>query len=183
MFHIKEVAPTEDKSAFWDKDLKVARELNKKGKKPPPLNLGVLARGLKSALRRKQSAGDEPVEEVKLVPPPASPAKFEQVSLNTAFAFKPHSRKRLSYDKDSPIWGDDLSKVEEEKGDSIRYVGLEDMVRALSIYDLIFAYILFPEHMFSISNFIPPISLFEYIRPDYLGSTKKMTTNWLIQVL
>lgn len=140
MFHIKEVAPTEDKSAFWDKDLKAARELNKNGKKPSPLKLGVLARGLKAALRRKQSAGAEPVEEVKLKPPPASPARFEQVSLNTAFAFKPKSHKRYSYDKDSPFWGDDLSKVEEEKSgeksDSIRYVGLEDMVRALSIYVL-----------------------------------------------
>ena len=89
MFHIKEVTPTEDKSAFWDKDIKAARELNKKGAKPPPLNFGVLVRGLKSALRRKEKAGAEThkVEEVKLVPP-VPPPRFEETSLNTAFAFQ-----------------------------------------------------------------------------------------------
>ena len=143
MFHIKEVAPTEDKSAFWDKDLKAARELNKKGAKPPPLNFDVLLRGLKSALRRKEKDGSEtnPIDEVKLLPP-APPPRFEETSLNTAFAFKPRSHKRFPHDKDSPFWGNDLDKVEEEKSSSIRYVGLEDMVCAISldVLNLIFCW-------------------------------------------
>ena len=133
MFHIKEVAPAEEKGAFWDRDIRVARELNKKGKsgeKPPPLNFSVLLRGLKSAIARKQGADAEPVKDVQLMkPPPPTPPRYEQASLNTAFAFKP-PHKRTSYKNESPVWGEDLPNVEKES-DSIRYVGLEDMAALL----------------------------------------------------
>jgi len=114
MFEIKEVAPTKQKSAFWAKDIKEAREFNKGNK---PVNVNVLRKGLAAALRKKS---DKPVENVKIQPPKREPS--ERATLGTAFAFHPTSH---------PGWSSALLSEEEKDDENVRYVGLEDMAALL----------------------------------------------------
>lgn len=128
MFEIKEVAPTQAKSAFWAKDIKAARELNQK-KDCPPVNVSVIRQGLKSALNRQPS--EKPVSKVKIQPSPRrKPAATRPYNLNSAFAFE----KRKDAARPS-IWGasaaEEEDKDEEEVDDNVRYVGLEDMAKLL----------------------------------------------------
>lgn len=121
MFEIKEVAPTKQKNAFWANDIKEARELNK-GEKPQPVNVNVLRKGIKAALRKK-SDSDKPVKAVKIRAPKRQPS--EKASVGTAFAFHPTATSH-------PVaagWNSALS--EEEIDDNVRYVGLEDMAALL----------------------------------------------------
>lgn len=120
MFEIKEVAPTKQKTAFWAKDLREARELNTKGNKP--INVKVLLEGLKAALRKKT---DKPVDTVKIQAPKREPS--ERTTLGTAFAFRPTSHPAGG-------WSATLSEEEPEiveNDDNVRFVGLEDMARLL----------------------------------------------------
>lgn len=107
--------------AFWSKDIKEARELNK-GDKPPPVNLTKLKQGIMAALGR---TSDKPVKSVKIAPPQREPS--QRASLGAAFAFQPTSH---------PISGWSAQALgEEEKeevvDDNVRYVGLEDMAKLL----------------------------------------------------
>jgi len=127
MFKIKEVAPTEQKGAFWERDLKAARELKKE-----PINLGVILDGIKSAL--SIGKGDEeqsaPQTTIKIKPHSLrrrSLSYSTQSPLDAAFAYHPHRRG-------AQIWGPEgLAKVEEEKDENVRYVGLEDMATLLGV--------------------------------------------------
>lgn len=55
MFTIKEVAPSEKKSAFWSRDIKTARAIRKNGVKDPEVDLDTLKAGLQDALERKKA--------------------------------------------------------------------------------------------------------------------------------
>lgn len=51
MFRIKEVAPTRSKSAFWSRDIKVARAIQKGSK---DVNLDVIKAGLQDAIKKER---------------------------------------------------------------------------------------------------------------------------------
>ena len=136
MFEIKEVAPTQSKNAFWAKDIKVARELNKK--KSPPVDASVIRRGLKSALNREPS--DRPVSKVELQPSPrrksATAAPRPYNNLNAAFSLE--QRKKTTSSFFNPLfWGIGADKEGgmdgegTDDGDNVQYVGLEDMANLL----------------------------------------------------
>lgn len=60
MFKIKEVAPTKAKSAFWSRDIKIARNVNKGGgSKSKKVDTEVIREGLKEALKREQQMKNE----------------------------------------------------------------------------------------------------------------------------
>ena len=132
MFEIKEVAPTESKGAFWERDIKLARELNRKGKtsgdNPPPVDFRTLARGLKSALSRKHvhdpNDDSAPIDAVKIQPPRVR-THHREASLDSAFAFQSkQSIGRLS------VWEEEQGETA-RKGDNVQYVGLDDMPHIL----------------------------------------------------
>lgn len=128
MFEIKEVAPTKEKSAFWAKDIKEARELNTKGG-DRNINVGVLRKGIKAALRKKS---DKPVETVKIVPP--RQASYRTESVGTAFAFRPTTHPAGGAAAASYTVLSEEPKEHENKhvtDDNVRYVGLEDMASLL----------------------------------------------------
>jgi hypothetical protein len=52
MFRIKEVAPTRSKSAFWSRDIKVARAIQKGSKE---VNLEVIKAGLQDAIQKERN--------------------------------------------------------------------------------------------------------------------------------
>jgi hypothetical protein len=53
MFAVKEVAPSQSKSAFWENDIKVARAIKKGNKK---IDLNVIRAGLEDALSKQERA-------------------------------------------------------------------------------------------------------------------------------
>lgn len=127
MFQVKEVAPTEKKNAFWAKDLKVARELNKK-EKPRPVNFGILRRGVKSAIKDKEK---KEVDKVQIKPPPrhrktpSTGLGGVGVNLGNALAIRGHRRNKTN----ESVWG--AVAEEEDVDENVRYVGLEDMAKLL----------------------------------------------------
>jgi len=131
MFEIKEVAPTQAKSAFWAKDIKVARELNKEKR---PVDMSVIRQGLKSAFNRSQS--EKPVNDVRPKRDKGSPpwVAARNNNLNSVFAFEKRKRNKSRFN----FFG---ASVEEEPEDeaadeNVRYVGLEDMAKLLGFdYD------------------------------------------------
>jgi hypothetical protein len=52
------VAPSEKKSAFWARDIKVARAIQKRGSKKPKVDLETFKVGLQDALERKRDEGN-----------------------------------------------------------------------------------------------------------------------------
>ncbi|CAB9497030.1 Domain of unknown function (DUF389) [Seminavis robusta] len=162
MFHFKEVAPTESKGAFWAKDIKVAREWNTKrsasGKPPPLVDMSVVTNGVKSALhkRRKERSNEakekeslRPIKTVKIKPPKRIPStsRYDRPNLNSAFAFKPTSKRALytpldrhQYAQGDPALG--IVQEEKESKDDLRddeseafYVDLSDMAVLLGLDD------------------------------------------------
>lgn len=133
MFEIKEVAPTQKKNAFWAKDIKIARELNKgKREKPPPVDVSVLKRGVQTALNRKRADSDPPVDTIRFQPPPPRQKPIggdRSVSLDAALSLDPEHRRpfRRSMFTGS-MWAPTVPEVED---DNVRYVGLEDMAKLL----------------------------------------------------
>lgn len=122
MFEIKEVAPTKSKGAFWDRDIKVARELNresKAGDKPPPVNPGTLAAGLKKALSKQQSNRSTPIDAIRLHP--HAVPRHQPETLNSAFAFK---SQRSIGKQNSIVWESDQDAAD-GYGDNVQYLGME----------------------------------------------------------
>jgi len=139
MFEIKEVAPTQSKSAFWAKDIKVARELNQK-KDLPPVDVSVIRRGLKSALNRTPS--EKPVNKIKLQPykrgdkAAVDSGASRNISLASAFALE--RRRNKNQTRSLFGWGaatEDEAAGDEETDENVRYIGLEDMARLLGFDD------------------------------------------------
>lgn len=130
MFEIKEVAPTQQKNAFWAKDIKVARELNK-DKNPDPVNVSVLRKGIKTALSRKREKSEKPIEEVKFeAPPPPMRLPFAKQSLGATLALQPRHQQPIGQSgRLGSFWASVGNHGEEE--DNVRYVGLEDMASLL----------------------------------------------------
>ena len=133
MFEIKEVAPTESKGAFWQTDLKVARELNTaESAKPAPVNIKIIREGVESALNQKE---DGKVGSVRIQTPKEKNSFFDKTTLNAAFALSARRRKL-----GGKAWAQDLvldemydkPKKEEEK---VRYVGLDYMANLLGFAD------------------------------------------------
>jgi Domain of unknown function (DUF389) len=54
MFALKEVAPTKSISAFWCRDIKIARAVRKGGKKP--VDMAVVKEGIKKVLKTRRKA-------------------------------------------------------------------------------------------------------------------------------
>eukprot|EP00980_Cylindrotheca_fusiformis_P009844 scaffold2177_cov115-Cylindrotheca_fusiformis.AAC.9 len=68
MFAIKEVAPSESKSAFWSRDIKVARATQKRhGRKKSQVDLDAIKEGLQEALARKRDANGNVVVKDKFM--------------------------------------------------------------------------------------------------------------------
>ena len=130
MFEFKEVRATDSKGAFWDRDIKLARQLNKKvkrGEKPPPVDFSVIHAGLKTALAKGKSKDDKKIDEVKIRPPPQGRPRYEQASLNSAFSMR--KRRTPVYERNG-LWGNNLARVDEDN-ENVEYVGLEDMAGLL----------------------------------------------------
>ena len=161
MFEIKEVAPAKEKSAFWARDLKVARELNKSGSMSelPPVNVNKISEGIRTALGRrknkdKDAADSKPVGTVKVLPP-VPPRRASQLRLpmtpygpfrplgetwQLGYASTPR-RRRGGPAKQTEDASNEIVSLFEElpfhdapdhgRDDDIQYVGLEDMAALL----------------------------------------------------
>lgn len=128
----QEVAPTKEKSAFWSKDIKVARELNK-GEKPPPVNVSILRQGVKDALNQ---GSDVPIDSIRFKVSPRRGRMQRNGSLETLLALESHERKANEAGLLGPLW--DYSthgRAPATEDDNVRYVGLEDMGRLLGFAD------------------------------------------------
>jgi len=126
MFEVKEVSPTKQKNAFWSKDIKEARKLNKE-KKPSGINISVLRRGLKAALRKKTK---EPVKTVKIRPAPKRDPS-EIGSLGDAFAFAPPPPSDAVWKSVRTLINE--SQDQDEQVEDAKYVGLKDMAFLLGL--------------------------------------------------
>ena len=131
MFHIKEVSPTENKGAFWARDIRLARELNAKGKtgdQQPPVDTSAIRNGLVSALSKKKLMEDGPTKPIKIKPPRRQPVRtYSQSDINAAFAFKPKKRKPSTFPGESLWWRDLVATAPATEEEDAEYVGLEDM--------------------------------------------------------
>jgi len=124
MFEIKEVAPTEQKSAFWKRDIKLARELNK-DEQPAPVNITVLREGLKSAINKNS---DKKIDKIKIKSPMPKKAKFfDRMTINAALSLQARERRT------NPLGGgwtsalSDEFKPDDNDAENTRFVGVEDM--------------------------------------------------------
>ena len=156
MFEIKEVAPTEQKSAFWARDLKMARELNRTNslnKKPPPVNVNMIKDGIRTALGRRNNNGNTEnikIGTVKVLPPvPSKGARQRPLSASPYGPNQPWqvghtntARQRRGGPTKKPEDGSNkiVSLFEElpfhdapdhGRDDDVQYVGLEDMAALL----------------------------------------------------
>jgi uncharacterized hydrophobic protein (TIGR00271 family) len=125
MFHIKEVAPTTEKNAFWDRDIKYARELNKE-ETPPPVNITKIREALKNILKKSPDEPPTPEpkmrKEVRRASMPAMPDRIHSpATVGNVFAMHPRQHSFNNPRLFSAIVED------AEDDDDIRYVGLEDM--------------------------------------------------------
>ena len=118
MFAIKEVEPskhdTQSTSAFWSRDIKVARAIQKGNKS---VDMDVIKEGIQKELQVRRKEG-KPV-----VPPTTKPGLVSTRSLSDGIPPRKISARSRSLD-------DVLLEVKDEKG-SDRYVGLEDMANFL----------------------------------------------------
>lgn len=145
MFEIKEVTPQKKKSAFWAKDIKVARELNKGNEKPPPVDISLIKQGIQSALDKEQQNA-EPGERIVFGPHlmygPRAPQHLQRTSSKNldSDAFPPMSpgqagRKKIGdggglaglFGSLFSGFGGASAQKQEEPDDNVRFVGLEDM--------------------------------------------------------
>ena len=126
MFEIKEVAPTQQKNAFWARDIKTARKLNEEKRQ---VDVGVLRRGVTSALSKKRGKSDGPIGTVRIRPPKSKRTEFS--SLDATLTLKPTQRWGPY---GSPSFAAALNADEaglEAVDENVRYVGLEDMAGLL----------------------------------------------------
>lgn len=126
MFQIKQVAPAEQKNAFWSRDLQVARELNQSNEKPPPIDVTILRQGVQYWEQQRNRPGTDP--DVRFRPGKASRNGADGTTLAAAFATnaKTHRRKWSG-----PLWNGtadaNTPDVEQQAKREIQFVGLEDM--------------------------------------------------------
>jgi hypothetical protein len=133
------VAPTKKKNAFWSRDIKAARELNKnataKGETPPPVNVSIIRKGVKTALNQMNQA---PVGTVRFQQPPQ---RRPQPAGGLGSTFAMHSKRTNAdpsyygnygmFGSGPTMFGVKSADDEEEVDDNVRYVGMEDMGRLL----------------------------------------------------
>lgn len=139
MFHVKEVSPSENKGAFWARDLRVAREINKKKKegKARPVDAKALRDGIISALSKKNLFDDKkPAEKVKIRAPHPVVRPYRQgyqpTNLNAAFAFKPQ-RQSTNNTHDQPLWWRDLVETEAAEEEDAQYINLDAVADLLGV--------------------------------------------------
>lgn len=140
MFEIKEVSPAQKKSAFWAKDIKVARELNKgRASKPAPVDVSVLKEGIRSAFAREESGrqllkSQESEKGVRPTPPASPPTLSTTLEVPTT---PPAPQRKAGSDGIASfirsLWsGGGASQTPDEVVDyDLRYVGLEDIGKLL----------------------------------------------------
>ena len=128
MFEIKEVAPTEQKSAFWAKDIKVARELNS-AKQKKEVDMTVVKDALKTQLNRRRQGTDKPIHDIEWLDTNrhnmyavGSPT----FSLDSRFTLQP---QRMRYTK-SDSEADRRSYSTKE---DVKYVSVEDVASLLGL--------------------------------------------------
>lgn len=129
MFKIKEVAPSKTKSAFWAKDIKTARAVQR-GKKD--VDLDVIKTGIEDALEkeRKNTSAQPGKEGIYWAKPPRYWNRRGQRNGSGNFSFNL---------QENPI--DEIAPIPDFVGgptpltDDIRYVGLEDMGALLGFLD------------------------------------------------
>lgn len=128
MFEIKEVAPIASKGAFWERDIKTARQMNKKskrGEKLPPVDVGALRDGFKTALAKSQRFSEKQIDSVTVRHPHHARPVYDQASLNSAFYAKTPRRKPTYLNH--RIVGNGLDKVDPSDEEDTKDVGLDDM--------------------------------------------------------
>ena len=125
MFQIKEVAPTTEKNAFWDRDIKVARKLNQEDK-PPPVDLTKIREALKNVLKKSPDEKSEELKEIKFRRT-SMPTRLDSPTVGDAFALNPRQHS-LGNER---LWASAIAEGENEEDENIRYVGLEDMANLL----------------------------------------------------
>ena len=148
------MAPTKKKNAFWSRDIKAARQLNEKatatGETPPPVNVSIIRKGVKTALNQKQMKEDnnkKPVGTIRFQHPPQRRPPLAGAGLDSMFAM--HGRRTNSHP--SLVYGSSNhygslgggatmfgsthggSTADEEVDENVQYVGLEDMGRLLGL--------------------------------------------------
>ena len=79
MFHIEEVAPTKSKSAFWSRDIKVARAIQKGSK---GVNLDMIKAGLQDAIMKEREE-KKPVDKESVKKPTIKKRKPKESSGDT----------------------------------------------------------------------------------------------------
>lgn len=146
MFEIKEVTPQKKKSAFWAKDIKVARELNTGSEKPPPVDISLIKQGIQSALDKEAEPGEKVMFGPHLMYGPHVPRHLQRLSSknldgDTFPPMSPQQQRKTVFGGGggglAGIFGSLLSsfggrqtKEEEqaaEEDPNVRFVGLEDM--------------------------------------------------------
>ena len=135
MFEIKEVAPAEQKIAFWARDIKMAREFNKGGgDKQKPVDVKVLRQGVGRVLAKREKS-DSHIPKVKIRTPVRSKSSSNVVTVDTLFPLGPRGGSRPNQYPvfSTSAWNDSTHgpEIEDEDEDDVRYVGLEDMGRLL----------------------------------------------------
>jgi hypothetical protein len=100
--------------------------------KPDPVDVGVLRKGVKTALARRREKSEKPIDKVRLEAlPPTIGVPLAKQSLGMALAMSPHPGQPLSHGRAGLFWASDPHAEDDEEDENVRYVGLEDMATLL----------------------------------------------------